>query len=940
MVVLMACVVAIMCAAVAFSLTKSISVNASIIQEMRMRGKLKAVSGADPNMALAEYLKIKRRLTHVDDASSFPPHPSIDNLMGLASEENPWGIPSETAERSMWQTATASEINSLHIPQHQRSRVDAATHDQVDKYLGAILGKKIRNRVMDLREKTQDDPNTKTIFESVFGNNDNALHSSVYVSDDIPAASTDAEIMAFGHCSLPVKAVTGKTCAQTCLSSTAVRIKTPFIAGGSWVTADEGDTEDQHYCWAGKTTTLQLDDTPNTSIERLLKPCSLETSNLVLTDDGGWQCRPQYPTYFGGPDGTVKTACAFNSSVHKGPSSVYNSNVTYVDEVTKHPIMGHGDLHHATFLKLLRASKSITRYKYLATDPDLLFKYPIVCECGAQRDTLNNALLSTDDRKVMKFTGMYQCVGNPCFMVPDISNDFGIFNAAKGTCTKLSSALENTVNVVLGDERTPLAGVVPAMGLVIADHTKRPDNILNLNGSTNYDESTAQIIGCAASPVLTASQLDASNASRNILYVPIPSINLPRFDDIDTVVIRPSSIMHLDCLPPLLVKPSSASDRPFCTAAFYVEPAANVTAGHVPQKPYEHNLLATECLRNSRMISGNVHGGSEILYSTLLAHDSVSHNGVFQPVIPTLGDTRLEDIRDFFNRNFNNSRRLSTFEYLMKRQIFSGSHTATDAQLDAAGVYDKFSMWDKNFRRKDFNRTGIEEPRNSFVIREGLLLRSFGPYAATVLAPDSFDFKYMRGEPDAETSSTVKMFNPLQMAFPTSHSILPAKASTLDIFSTDTTRVFDGNIINSFFNSKAENDIIFKTKLFPDTPTNLKQYRVDSDDNAWGLQTFRLDYNPQTGPAVSSDPRLVFDMAHIDATPDGATLTPLSLFKKTPLEWGHKEVDLQHTDWFGENIDTSVAYRRFLIDCSIVLRTMWFSSAWETADYFYTHNDD
>lgn len=75
---------------------------------------------------------------------------------------------------------------------------------------------------------------------------------------------------------------------------------------------------------------------------------------------------------------------------------------------------------------------------------------------------------------------------------------------------------------------------------------------------------------------------------------------------------------------------------PFGTTTFFSEPVAYVLAGHVPQKPYEHDLFFTESLRSSRLVSGNVMGGSEILYSTLLVasrpdvgdDDVVSSDGV------------------------------------------------------------------------------------------------------------------------------------------------------------------------------------------------------------------------------------------------------------------------------------------------------------------------
>ena len=948
-VVLLACIVAIVCAAVAISLAKPMSVNAAAIREMRLNGRLKIAKGGDPVTALRDYLEAKARLTHVDDASQYPPHPSINNLMGLANDGNPSAMPSDVAERNTSEVCDASEINSLRVPQHQRSRIDAATGKTVDLYLGAVTGKKVKDRMSKIRREVMDDPDDKELFEKIFGISEVVHHSTLIADGDAPdGRKTDIDLLAYnsaGHCSQPIKAVPGKTCSQICFSSRAVRIEAPFIAGGSWVNAGEDEDESREYCWAGKSAAVEK-GTDNATIgtytsregDRLLRPCSRATASLVLTDDGGWQCRPRYPTYFGGSDGTVRTSCRFDPSAHKGPAEVYNNNVSYIDVLSRHRIKDHNDFSMATFLRIIRSAKNVATYKRFAYDTELLYTYPVVCDCDGQLDTMDNPLLDTEDRKRMKFIGMYHCLDNPCYMVPDISPDFGEFNAREGTCVKYSLAPTDAVNIILGDERTPLAGAVPAMGLMVADHSRRPDNVLTQSEFLNYDEPTAKEIGRASAPVVTAKNLDSSNASRNVLYVPIPSMVLPKDTNIPTAVVRPSAIMHMDCMPPMLVKPSALSARPFCTAAFYVEPAANVTAGHVPQKPYEHNLLVTECLRNSRMVSGNILGGSEMLFSALLSRDSVALGGGRAVVAdPTPGDSRIDDIRDVFDRNFGNSRRLSTFEYLVKREEFGGG---TDSSLDAARVYDEFTRWDKEFRREDFNRTGINSPRESFVIREGLLMRSYGPYAATVLAPNSFDFRYMRGDSSVDTPSAVKALNPLQFAFPTSYSILPKPKAHNDIFSTDTTRIFNSTLISSFFNADQQHNRSQTPKLFSDTMAGMNHYRVDTDDDAWGLQTFRLDYDPHSGPAVSSDPRLVFNSEDIDATPTGATLTPLSLFKKTPVEWGHPEADIQKSNWFRGNIDTTNTYRRLLVETSMVLRNVWFSAAWENDNYFFVRNDD
>ena len=916
-VIILAGIVAIVCAAVAFSIATPLSVNAASIKELELLSKLKAVQGANPEETLRDYLTSKGNLVGVDDVAAFPPHPALQDTMMLTNKGNPWNIPSDTRERILRHSGDATEITSFHVPQHQRARIHAATEERMNDYRNAVIGKKVKDRMFKLRKRVN--PSEEKWFHSVFGTH----HASVDLG---------------GHCSRPVPAVEGKTCAQTCFSSFAVRVKTPFIAGGVFISHDIDSSTPSEYCWSGGIETKKVEDvvdefSPRNG-EKLRRMCSAHTAVLVLTDDGGWQCRPKFPTYFGGSDGTQMASCAFNSSSHKGPAAEYDTNKSYVDAVSQRRILNHESFSKCVYLRLLRSAKSVANFKKIASDPDLLFRFPVTCQCSGKRDVLNNTLLEEKITKKMKFRGLYECLENPCVMVPDISPDFFSFNPTKGTCNAKKSP-KNTVHAILGDNRTPLVGEVPAMGLILADLGKRGDKIHTQRAEVAYDEQTAKEITRAAAPVVTASNIDSSNPSRNVLFVPVPSMVLPPTTaNLPRVTMRPSSIMHKSCLPPILNKEMNQY-RPFCTAPFYVEPAANVLAGHVPQKPYEHNLLVTECLRNSRMVSGSIHGGSEILFSTLLSRDSPLHEEGDPRRTTTPGDDRLEEIRSYYDSNFGQKRRLSNTEYLMRKRN----------SLPARLLFDGISRWDSEFKRTDFDKMGIENVAESFVLKEGLLIRSYGPYAATVLAPALFNLDILKGYPAAKTASALKPFNPLQFAFPTSYSVLPEEMSNSDIFSVDSRRLFDSNTIARYFDAtKAINyttDAAGVAKLFSDdVSSSMSHYRVDTKDDAWGLQTFRLDYNPKKGPAIVSDPRLEFDHANIDVTPRGATLTPLSLFKKTPLEWGHREADVQKSNWFKDGIDTSTAYRRLLVETSMAVRNMWFSLTWEDKNYYFVKNSN
>ena len=800
-------------------------------------------------------------------------------------------------------------------------------------YLNAVTGKKVRDRMFKLQERVKQKPQDAELFNSIFDTSE-IYHQ--FPTGSSTGRKTDIDLLAYnsgGLCSHPTPAVAGKTCAQTCFSSSAIKLKTPFVAGGAFVSHDVDSDTPTEYCWSGKSLGLETKDEVSDishSGEKLLRPCSVHTAIMVLTDDGGWQCRPKFPTYFGGPDGTQMASCRFNSSSHRGPAAVYNASRKYVDATSQETMLSHVSFSKSVYLRILRSAKTIAKFKELASDPDLLFKYPVTYQCNDKRDVLNNHLMDESISKKMKFRGLHECLENPCVMEPYISPDFVSFNPSNGTCNVGSTVPSETVHAILGDNRTPLAGLVPAMGLILADPEKRGDKVHTQRTEVAYDEPTAKEITRAAAPVVTASNIDSSNPSRHVLFVPVPSLVLPPTANLPFASMRPSSLLHRSCLPPMLNKVQNQS-RPFCTAPFYVEPAANVLAGHVPQKPYEHNLLVTECLRNSRMVSGSIHGGSEILYSTLLSQDS-AHNGGGTPVtqsgVRTPGDDRLEEIRDFFDRNFGGKRRLSNVEYLIRKR-----------NLTPERIFDGVSQWDSDFRRGDYGKIGVRDAKESFVLKEGLLIRSYGPYAATVLAPTSFSLDCLKGHHTAKSASALKPFNPLQFAFPTSYSVLPEENSDSDIFSVDSKRIFDSNTVSRYFDATV--NAVGVAKLFSDDTTSpMSHYRVDTDDNAWGLQTFRLDYNPKNGPAVISDPRLEFDSASIDVTPRGATLTPLSLFKKTPLEWGHREADIQKSNWFKKGIDTSAAYRRLFVETSMAVRNIWFSLTWENDYYYFVKNSE
>lgn len=937
------CIFALVCAAMAYNVAKPMSVNFQAIHELGMKSKLKAVQGANPEKTLEEYLEARGRHDGVEDASNYPPHPALLDMMNLTVKGNKWNVPSETKERnSRFEShdLAANRSSSLLVPEHHIDRLSEATIEKSNKYLDAVSGKKFRQRMVNLKDNIEKDDTE--LYDSLFGVHDIYHHSASGVSGDAPPPppstseghDEDVDILAYntgGYCSNPVPLKEGQTCTSVCYTSRAVRVMTPFVAGGTFITHKSGE-DPKPYCWSGNVPGDHIETSPTTG-ERVVKECSVHTSIVVLTDDGGWQCRPKYPTYFGGSGGTSMTACAFNPSTHKGPPPPSSSTPIYYDVLKKQQIRNHTEFRNSSYISKLRQSSSLAEFKIKCNDPEFLYKNPITCFCNNKKDVLNNDLLSQNVTKDMKFRGMYECMENPCVMMPNIDPSFVTFDVSTMKCVPgVNNPQDSNRHAIIGDDRTPLVGTVPAMGIFLADQSKRGDQIHQQRPKSSIDETTAKKIALAQAPIITPLNLDATNTSKNVLFVPIPSTVLPPLENIPHVIIRPSSLLHRSCLAPVLNKPSSGQHRPFCTAPFYIEPAANVLAGNIPQKPYEHSMLATECLRNSRMVSGSVHGGSELLFSTLLSQNKPSSyirtppGGTPAPEYNSTGDQRLEEIRDFFERNFNDERRLSQTEYVIKKHA-RGMRTSE--------IYLKSSSWDSLMKRKEFLRHIIKKSEDTFVLKEGLLMRSYGPYAATVLARDMFDLDYLKGKPASKTSSTLKVSNPLQYAFPTSYSVLPEEGATDDIFSVDHNRIFDSETIPSYFD--CSNVTPGSEKLFG-TSSSSSEYRVDIDDDAWGLQSFRLDHNPKSGPVVQSDPRLAFDASNISSTPEGATITPLSLFKKSLVEWGHKKADVQETSWFRDGVDTSEAYRRLLVETSMAVRNSWFSLAWENKNYYFAKN--
>lgn len=884
--------------------TKPLLGNAELLRKLDDELRYKASDTGEPSAILTAYKQLSSgRLYAMEDSQAlYPPHPALSDMMGVTNEDNPWLIPSDASERSEHNDA---KLTGHHRYQH--ARANAVPPDTLRRYLSAVMG------------TTASD--VLTAKRSELGTDNHALFDKIFVipgvgggrKEDIEANTAIMAYNASGLCKMPLEILpddgddgSNEFCHNKCFSHNAKRIKTPFLAGSNIYTNEEGGNS-KFYCWSGPQQQNYSTETSSSSGNHHY-PCSSVTATLVLTDDGGWQCRPSYPVLFGGRDGTVRTACKYDPRVH----NQYAGENVYVDLNTGQTIETHVDFGaKSSFMRIISNTQNISEFKQVCADPDLFFNNPVTCKCENVTDLYDNNVLSGHSRSRMKFSGCYECASNPCFMTK-VSTQFGLFSAIEGTCLTSVNTPFNAKHALVGDVRTPLVGALPAMGLELAVPDARIDSDIN---DLEAIEENAKKVTRMVAPVVPSLALDADDPSRNTLYVPVPSMTLPGGDV--AARLRPSSVLHRSCLPPMMS--SSTVDHfrePLASASFFVEPAADVLAGHVPQKPYEHDLLVAESLRNSRMVSGNVLGGSELLFSNLLSVSDAEYDEMTD---------RLKQIRGFYEE-FMTPRRLSYYEYSWK------TNNGTDEDIHDVNAK-RYSEWDRYYRAVDLFNNYIPIKTNMFMGREGVLLRSYGPYAALALCstgPDAvFDTTRLAESPSRPSRgpSVVSPVNPLQLAYPTSLSVL--QSDTLQ----DEAVIFNQDVVNNVFGRKFGDNVY---ELFGGeySHVDIKGYNVSPDINDWGLQTFRADVNPHYGPYTTADRRLVFDDKKLASIGPNTRVLPLSLFKLTPIEWGNVEGDIEKASWLRSDVDTSVEYKRMLKETSIVLRPSWFMPSWENDNYY------
>nr|BDT61995.1 MAG: wsv035-like protein [Penaeus monodon majanivirus B] len=905
--------------------------------------------GVTPQKMFSEYIKDSDALlSHTIDAYALPPHPG---LLLESEHGNPLQLYSQGHKRK------PLPLDSV---QHETLRYDQAgeefryaTNDSdepntasiaiIKKYVAALLhtpSDNIANVTSDYLDTGQ----------SINTSRDRDLHRLLF-SNDVqftPLYKNPTAVHHGGHCTNPIPFDGNKVsnCSELCMNPESRLIDGPFISGDRFYPGG------QSYCWSGPpaaTADRVSLSGKHRHKDRLL--CSTTTSVLVLRDDGHWTCRPQYPFLFGGISGMERRACLYDPYVHEPPSAqlgsdpaeIFNLSTHLVDSVSGQTVRSHSDLTSTEyFSKMINASSS-TDFLSMANDKEFYRKHFIGCDCSLTAlDVFGNRPLTVKQSSNFIFFGLNSCNTNPCVMTR-IADDFVHFDETDNTCHAIAQGEDQAYHIIHGDKRTPLvgtltpaAGIVPAFSVALSNDGVTHPVKLSIGpeeaNPANPTESLAVQITRLASPVIPATNNDSSNKTRNVMYVPIQSITMSGSQPKNTVRISEVYDTDAGCTPPISIGAmKNSSPTPFNVAPYFVEPIPNILAGAIPEKPYEHELLVLEGLRNSRLVSGNILGGSEMLFSLLLADNGRAkvHKSRNMLVVHSAGYKRLQRMRQFYDKVFPN-RRLSTFELYQKNVTSAVNH---------------FSSWDLKFREGEVqNFSGIENLDDTFVIREGLLLRSYRAYAGWVLNASSkaeVDFSELyygnsgsSSSSNSSSSSSSRMnLNNAQFLFPTSHSLLPRMTSEYDIFSADREVLFDHETFSRYFTRS----INFSLKIFDDSSPeySVSPYPVGSK-HGWGVNTFRYLYDFKNNIYTESDRRLRFDES--DWSFEGKVL-PASIFKKSLIEWGHEHGHIDD-DWLREGTDTVVEYKGLLKKTGIVSRPMWWTAVWPrtfwrySSDYF------
>nr|BDT62812.1 MAG: wsv035-like protein [Metapenaeus joyneri majanivirus] len=856
--------------------------------------------------------------------------------------------------------------------------------DTVKRYVSALLGyPKSNNDII-----TDNNNNLK--------NNKNERIMMMMPNKRIPFYKNPTVVHHGGACTNPIPLEGVTNCSDLCMNPECRTIEGPFISG------DKVYPAGKLYCWCGPPSALE--DMSLNGIHRhdnrLL--CSDTTAVLILQENGKWTCSPQYPFLFGGRSGTERKACLYDPYLHdpppdelggdNDPYEIFNLSNPLIDSVTGQTITSHYQLaNSAYFTKMITAGSSL-EFLSIANDKEFYRNNFIGCQCSTTAlDIFGNPPLTVSQSSNFLFFGLSKCNVNPCVMTR-VADGFVRFDETDNTCHAVAQEEDQVYHAIHGDERTPLvgtltpaAGIIPASSLALtttssfSSTTSSPSssppppsspsatiaaqNIKlsigpNEASPDNPSESLAIKITRLSSPVIPASNNDSSNKTRNVLFLPIQSISMTGRKPKNTIRIPEIYFTDASCTPPISIGAlRRASPIPFNVATYFIEPIPNILMNNIPEKPYEHELFVLEGLRNSRLVSGNVLGGSEMLFSLLLANNKNGNNNKndISQLFSNPGYQRLEATRYFYNTIFKH-RRLSTFERY-QQNLFSNRDTSTMIENNNKNTSNNnnninnnnnnttttYSSWDIKFRRGEVeNFSGIENLNDTFVIREGLLLRSYRAYAGWALMASSnmtvdfSDVYHQNLSRNNHTPRATKIYNnrinSAQLMFPTSHSLLPLPNSNNDIFSIDRTLLFDHETFSRYLTRDSNTELKIFRKESPEY--SVSPYVVNSD-YGWGVNSFRYLYNFKENIYNKYDKRIKFDESNFTFT---GKFLPASIFKKSLIEWGHKHGDVEYGNWLLPTLDTTPQYRDLIKRTNSVYKPMWWTAVWPRTFWRYSND--
>lgn len=723
-----------------------------------------------------------------------------------------------------------------------------------------------------------------------------------------------------GHCSEPQLVADDIPCVQTCFNENAIRLTGPIIFNGQILPP----VPEMKYCWAGSTEQAL----PVTGMDKETHSfsCSLNTSILFLEETGVWRCSPQFPAYFRGSAGQDLKACGYDRYKH---NPLFKDTMPFQTQLvdTQNPsvkVRTSGDFFNTSYVQKMLNAGTKEDFVAMATNPDFLFENRLACDCGTVTDIFSNKLQTMEENSQQMFYGLTQCNHIPCAMT-SLTPSVYKFDPENNTCT-IDPLLTGFQNVKVGDNRTPVSGVgVSALG--IRKETTKLKIPRDIKNATKPNVEEAKYITRLMSPVIPARNLDSTNTTRNVMYVPTMKNVMAGKEPGNLFVQSEIDNMLAGCMHAF----ATDTNNKFSYTPVYVEPYMNVLANNIPQKPLEHQMMANEALRDSRMVSGNVFGGSEMLYSLMLSRDA----GGQAPHIDnpdSFAEERINQMRRFYDDIVIN-RRLSTFERLALTKYGLAPHGGGDHQPS-------YSRWDTLYRINDFDpqfQKSDEVDKKGFCLREGLMIRHYRAYAGLVLTHNMREY-FKNGLYDIDTRGNVS-----QMVCPSTAWRLPFDGEPGDYLSVDHRNLYSVTQFQHYMTPETSVDT--PIRIFPEnSPHYNTSFKDVNTKEGWGLNKFRyyenfshLTANPNYIAKIEEpfNSDIQFDYRRASYR---HTVLPCSFFKVSNIEWGHEDSDLKKWTDPSNPGDLTPTYLSLLDTSRNLLKGMWWNSIWPRPNFnYYNH---